>query len=122
MAFERANAFAASWSASSSVAWRVAQLPHLDSLIETAADKLAAAGRERYAVHAVSVADLAFQSLDQEATCGIPHPHALVQGACCYHSVVRRDRYGRHAIIDRHAEDLFVSINVPKTHCSIAGA
>lgn len=56
-----------------------AELPHLDRLVETTADKVSAVGRECYAVDTILVAIRAFQALKQVALVNVPDANALVE-------------------------------------------
>lgn len=99
-----------------------AQLPHLDGLVETAADDVAAVGREGDRVDAVLVADVALEPLEQHARLRLPHAHALVQRAGRDEAVVGRDCHGRHAVLDLEEEHLLVGLDVPEPDGAVAAA
>ena len=56
-----------------------AQLPHLDRLVKTAADKVLAAWRECNTIHAVLVTIGAFQTFRKIATIDVPYTNAPIQ-------------------------------------------
>lgn len=58
---------------------RRAQLPHLDSPIQTTTDKILAAGRKSNTIDTVLVAIGAFQALDEVTRLDVPNADALVQ-------------------------------------------
>ena len=120
MAFESPNALAASRSLANVDSGWSGELPHLDSLVQTAADKVSAIRSKGHRVDAVHVALLAFESLDKEAGGRIPHANALVQRACCNIAVVWRDRNRGNTIVDEQLQHLLVRLNVPQSHCAVA--
>ena len=77
------------------------ELPHLNRLVETAADKLAGIGRECDAVDAVLVAVRTLKTLEQIAHLDIPDPDALIERSSSDVLGVGRDGDGSNAVLYR---------------------
>jgi hypothetical protein len=122
VAFKGPNAFPAL----GSTAWQHPllrrQLPHLDRLVETAADELVTVRREGHRVDAVFVALAAFEALDQVATGRVPHADTFIERSRGDVASVGGDGDGGDAILDAEYEDLLADVNVPKTDRLVAAA
>lgn len=99
-------------------AWR-AKLPHLDRLIETAADQILAVGRESYTVNAVFMPVWAFQAFQEIALVNVPDADALIERARSDVLGVGRDGDGGHAIFYGQRESVSASLDVPETDGSV---
>lgn len=99
--------------------WRH-QLPHLDSLVQTAGNKVLAIGSEAHAVHTVLVSILALQSLDEITRGGVPNTHTLVQRTSRDVFGIGRDSHSRHTVFDGQSENVSTCFNVPQSNRPIA--
>lgn len=66
----------------------VVELPHLDSLVKRAGNKVATIGRERNTIDTILVALFALSALNKNTSLGIPNADALVQATCSDETVV----------------------------------
>ena len=98
------------------------QLPHLDRLVETAADELVAVRREGNRVDAIFVALAAFEAFDQIAAGRVPHAYTLIEGPSSDVSSVWGDGDGGDAIFNAENEYLLADVNVPETDGLVATA
>ena len=98
-----------------------AELPHFNSLVQTAADKVAAIGREGNAVDTVLVAIRALEALCKVAS-HVPDPDTLVQGSGSNELLVGRDSNSRDTIFNREDRRVLPGFNVPETDGSVAAA
>ena len=101
---------------------RGAQLPHLDGLVQTAADKLARIRREGDTVHAVLVAVGPFEALQEVAELNVPHPHALVEGARSHELSIGGDGHRRDAILNSEGQVAEARLQIPDPDGAIATA
>ena len=101
---------------------RRGELPHLDGLVQAAADKLARIRREGDAVDAVLVAVGPFEALQEVAELNVPHPHALVEGARRHELGVGRDGDRRDAILDGEGQVASARLQIPDPDGAIATA
>jgi hypothetical protein len=104
------------WSSTS-----VLDVPHLDSLVETAGNELAAVRSKGNRVDAVGVAILSLETSVQ-ATISTPNAHTLVEGACSDPLVVRGDGNGGDTVLDAELHDLRVGNDIPETHALITAS
>ena len=101
MAIKCPDTFATAWS----LAWyhasrRSVELPHLDRLVETAADQISAVWRKSHAVHAILVTHFTLETLNQEATAGVPDTDALIKRTGSHETVVRGDCDSRDTVVN----------------------
>jgi hypothetical protein len=101
---------------------RRAELPHLDGLVQAAADKLPSVGRERHTIDAIFVAVGPFQTLEEVAHLDVPHAHALVERAGSHELRVGRDGDGRDAVLDGEGEAAGARLKIPNPDGAIATA
>jgi hypothetical protein len=85
---------------------RGAELPHLDSLVETAADEVATIGRECDRVHAVLVTVGSLETLHQETASNLPDAHALVERSSRHILGIGRDGHRGDAILNAQRQDV----------------
>jgi hypothetical protein len=67
------------------------ELPHLDGLIQTTADKITPIRRERHAVDTILVTIRPLKAFDKIASGYLPYTDALVKGSSRHVLGVRRD-------------------------------
>ena len=101
---------------------RSVELPHLDRLVQTAADKILAVWREGHRVHTILVAVGSFKPLQEIALVEIPDPNAFIERARSDVLGVWRDGYRRHAILYRQRQNVVALLNVPKTDGAVTAA
>lgn len=101
---------------------RGAELPHLDSPVETARDEILAVGRESDRVHTILVAVRTFETLNEEARVNVPDTHALIEGACGNKLGVRRDGDSSNAVFYRESESVATLLNIPQANSPVATA
>jgi hypothetical protein len=98
------------------------QLPHLDGLVETAADELVAVRRKGNRVDAVFVALAAFKALDQIPAGRVPHAYTLIKGSSGDVASVGGDGDSGDAVFDAKYEHLVAGVDVPETDGFVAAA
>lgn len=99
-----------------------AQLPHLDRLIKTAADKISSIGRKRNTIHAVFVPVWALKTLQQVALVNVPNADALIERASRHVLGVGGDGDSGDAILNCKGQSIGALLNVPETNGSVSGA
>lgn len=104
------------------VARRRRKLPHLDSLIERAADKVLTVRGESNRVNAILMTNVTFQTLHKVPTARVPDANALVKRTSCDEAVVGRDGDGRNAVLDGELKHLLVGTDIPKTHSTVTAS
>ncbi len=101
---------------------RGGELPHLDGLVQAAADKLARIRREGNTVNAVLVAVGPFEALQEVAELNIPHSHALVEGARSHELGIGGDGHRRDAILNSEGQVASARLQIPDPDSAIATA
>lgn len=99
---------------------RRAQFPHLDGSVETAADKILAAGREGHGINRIFVTIWAFKTLDQEPSVDVPDAYAFVKRPSRNILSVRRDCDGCDTIFDSQRQSIGALLYIPKTNSPVA--
>ena len=122
VALESADAFAAWSSVRRHEAVVGCQLPHLDRLVETAADETVARRRKGDTVDAVLVALLALEFHNKLSALDIPNTDALVERTGGDEAVVGRDGHRSDTILDGEVGDLVVPLEIPQANTAIAAA
>lgn len=79
MTFKSPDAFATFWPWARQHAFRWGQLPHLDGLVETAADEISAVWRKCHGIDTVPVPLIAVQAFDEVTAPSIPHSDTLIE-------------------------------------------
>lgn len=120
VALERLNATSALGTVGKAA--RGAELPHLDGLVQTTADKVLAVGREGDRVHAVLVTVRALEPFQEIALVEVPNPDALVERAGGDVLSVGGDGNGRDAILNGQGEDVSALLDIPKADSAVATA
>ena len=95
------------------------QLPHLDSLVQAAADQITAIRRERNTIHTVLVAVWTLEALNEIAP-GIPHADALVKRTSGDILGVGRDGNSSDPVLDREGSHQLRSLDIPKSDGPVA--
>jgi hypothetical protein len=98
------------------------KLPELDSLVQTATDKVTAIGCERDRVDTVLVAIGVLQALNQVSSCSVPDADALVQRTGSDVTAIRRHGHSSDAILNAKGVDKLAIENIPKAHGLISTA
>lgn len=101
---------------------RGGELPHLDGLVQTAADKVLSVGREGDTVDAILVSIGALETLDKEARVEVPNTNTFIQRSGRHILGVGRDRDGGDAIFDRQRQNAAASLNIPKPDGAVSTA
>lgn len=101
---------------------RNGKLPELDSLVQTATDKVTAIGRECDRVNTVLVAIGILQALHQVSSCSIPDAHALVQRTGSHVTTIRRHGHSSDTILNAKGVDKLAIENIPKAHGLVSTA
>lgn len=96
------------------------QLPHLDRLVQAAADELPCVGRECYAVHTIFVAVGALKALKQVSHLDVPHPDALVKRTSRDELGIGRDGNSRDPIFDGERQVAVTSLQIPDSDGPVA--
>lgn len=99
---------------------RGAQLPHLDSPVQTAADKILATRREGNTVNTVLVSIRTLEALDQGTVCNVPDANTLVQGASCDQQAVGRDGHSRDTIFNGEGQNAVSGLDIPEPDSAVA--
>lgn len=99
---------------------RSSQLPHLDGLIQTTANKVLPVRRESHRVNTILMAIRTFEALDQVAVLDIPDTDALVERASGDILGIRGDGDRSDTILDGQSQDARRALNIPQPNGSIA--
>jgi hypothetical protein len=99
---------------------RRGQFPHLDGLVQAAADKLAGVRGECDTIHTILVAVRTLEALEQVAHLDIPHPDALVKRAGSDELGIGRNGDRRDAILYGERQVAVARFQVPDSDGSIA--
>lgn len=99
-----------------------AELPHLDSAVQTAADKLLAVGREGDRVDGVSVTIRTLEALCEVASVDVPHTDALIKRAGGNIVGVGGDGHGGDTILDGEGEGVGTLLDIPESDGAITTA
>jgi hypothetical protein len=98
------------------------QLPHLDRLVQAAADEFPRVRREGYTIDTILVAVGTLQTLEQVTHLDVPDPHALVKRAGCNELGVGRNGDRRHAILDGERQVAVARLQIPDPDGPVATA
>lgn len=93
---------------------RRGQLPHLDGLVQAAADESITGRCKGNRVDAVCMCIFAFKANDQFTALNIPYSHALVKRSSGNQTIIRGNGDSRNAIFDDQVEHLLVGIKIPQ--------
>lgn len=122
MTFKGAHALSAlGSSARDHATWR-SQLPHLDRLVETAGNKVAAIRSERNRVDAVLVALGSLQALDEISGGGVPDANASVERASSDVATIGGDGNGGDAVLDAEGKLLLSIHHIPQANALVTTA
>lgn len=101
---------------------RRGELPHLDGLVQTAADELAGVRRKGHTIDTILVAVGSLEPLQEVAQLDVPHPHALVEGTGCHELRVGRDGNRRDAVLNSERQIAAARLQIPDPDGPIAAA
>lgn len=90
-----------------------AELPHLDSPVQAAADKVLATWREGNAVNAILVSIGTFQSFHKMTGSNVPHTDTLVKRSGCHQLAVGRNCDGGDAVFYTQRQDICLCFDIP---------
>lgn len=122
VAFESLNASSALGSLVDLSSSRRTELPHLDSSVQTAADKVLAAGGKCDTVNTVLVPVRSLKTLDKVASRNIPHANTLVQRSGCDKTAIRRDSNGGNAVLNGESQHTVIVIDIPQPDSAVTTA
>lgn len=94
--------------------WRC-KFPHLNSLVQTAANKVPSVWCESNAVNTVSMAIRALEALNQVSSGSVPDTNALIKRSGSYVAAVWRNSNSGNAVFDAENEFLFAIDDIPET-------
>jgi hypothetical protein len=98
------------------------QLPHLDRLVQAAADEFPRVRREGYTIDTILVAVGTLQTLEQVTHLDVPDAHALVERAGRNELGVGRNGDRRHAILDGERQVAVARLQIPDPDGPVATA
>lgn len=120
VSFESAYTLSSLWSCSWHHSSWGCELPHLDSLVQTAANKVSAIWCKSNTVNTVSMAVRALKTLNKVSSGGIPDADTLIKRPSCHIAAVWGDGNGGDAVLDAEDEFLLAINNIPETDGLIA--
>lgn len=101
---------------------RGGQLPHLNSLVQAAADEFTGVGGERHTVNAILVAIGPLKALEKESQLDVPHPDALVKRAGSHILSIGRDGNSSDTVLDGERERIHAGFDIPESDGPVATA